>query len=86
MKEDHEHQSDRELLYDDVPRNKRDEKEDLRLEMLREWHKMLGRPEGLNDTEYAAFTQFAMGFVMNKDRLWQKHSQGYHQLVLPKER
>ena len=51
--------------------------------MVKEWHKTLGRPEGLNDAKYAAFIKFAMGFIMDKDRLWQKHSQGYHQLVLP---
>ena len=43
---------DRELSYDDVPRNEKDEKEELRLEMVNEWHKTLGRPEGLTDTEY----------------------------------
>ena len=54
--------------------------------MVKEWQKMLGRPEGLSDAEYAAFIKFAMGFVLDKERLWQKHSQGFHQLVLPKDR
>ena len=73
--EDWGNQLDRELSYDDVPRN---EKEELRLEMVKEWHKMLGRPEGLTDTEYVAFIKFAIGFVIDKDRLWRKQSQGYH--------
>ena len=53
--------------------------------MVKEWHKTLGRPEGLTDTKYVAFIKFAMGFVVDKERLWRKHSQGFHQLVLPKE-
>ena len=77
---------DRELSYDNVPRNERDEKEELRIEMVKEWHKTLGRPEGLTDTKYVAFIKFAMGFIVDKERLWQKHSQGHHQLVLPKKR
>ena len=55
------------------------------IEMVKGWHKTLGRPEGLTDAEYVAFIKFAMGFVVDKERLWRKHSQGFHQLVLPKE-
>ena len=54
--------------------------------MVKEWHKMLGRPEGLSDAEYMAFIKFAMGFVVDKGRLWWKHSQAFHQIVLPKDR
>ena len=86
VEEDYENQLDGELSYDDIPRKKRDEKEEVRLEMVKEWHKTLGRPEGLSDAEYVAFIKFAMGFVMDKERLWRKHSQGFHQLVLPKDR
>ena len=78
VEEDRGNQLDRELLYDDVPRNKRNEKEELRIEMVKEWHKTLRRPEGLTDTKYVAFIKFAMGFVIDKDRLWRKQSQGYH--------
>ena len=49
VEEDHENQLDGELSYDDIPRNEKDEKEELRLEMVKEWHKMLGRPEGLSE-------------------------------------
>ena len=69
VEEDHEHQLDQELSYDDLPRNMKDEKEELRIEMVKEWPKTLGRPEGLTDTEYAAFIKFAMGFVVDKERL-----------------
>ena len=85
MEEDRRNQLDEELSYNDIPRNKKDEKKEVRLEMVKEWHKMLGRPEGLSDAEYAAFIKFAMGFVVDKERLWRKHSQGLHQLVLPKD-
>ena len=33
--------------------------------MVKEWHRTLGRPEGLSDAEYAAFIKFAMGFVLD---------------------
>ena len=85
VEEDRENQLDGELSYDNVPRNERDEKEELRIEMVKEWHKTLGRPAGLTDAKYMAFIKFAMGFIVDKERLWQKHSQGFHQLVLPKE-
>ena len=86
VEEDHENQLDKELSYNDIPRNEKDEKEEVRLEMVNEWHKTLERPEGLSDTEYMAFIKFAMGFILDKERLWRKHSQGFHQLVLPKDR
>ena len=86
VEEDRENQLDRELLYDDIPRNEKDEKEEERLEMVKKWHKTLGRPDSLSDAEYAAFIKFAMGFVVDKERLWRKHSQGFYQLVLPKDR
>ena len=37
---------------EDIPRNEKDEKEEVRLEMVKEWHKMLGRPEGLTRKDY----------------------------------
>ena len=43
VEEDHEHQLDRELSYDDVPRDDRAEKKNLGLELVKEWHKMLAR-------------------------------------------
>ena len=69
VEEDHENQLDRELSYDNFPRNKKDEKEEVRLEMVKEWHKTLGRPEGLSDAEYMAFIKFAMGFIVDKEKL-----------------
>ena len=85
-KEDWGNQLDGELSYGDIPRNDKDEREEVRLEMVKEWHMTLGRPGGLSDAEYAAFVKFAMGFVLDKERLWRKNSQGNHQLVLPKDR
>ena len=50
VEEDCENQLDRELSYDNIPGNERDEKEEVRLEIVKEWHKTLERPEGLTDT------------------------------------
>ena len=85
MEEDRRNQLDEELSYDDIPRSEKDEREEVRLEMVKEWHKTLGRPEGLSDAEYVAFIEFAMGFILAKERLWRKHSQEFHQLVLLKD-
>ena len=52
VEEDWEKELDGELSYDNIPRNEKDEKEEVRLEMVKEWHKTLGRPEGLSDTVY----------------------------------
>ena len=43
MEEDQGNQLDKELSYNDVPRNERNEKKELRIEMVKEC-KMLGRP------------------------------------------
>ena len=64
VEEDCRNQLDEELSYDDIPRNEKDEKEEVRLEMVKEWHKTLGRPEGLSDVEYAAFIKFAEVFTV----------------------
>ena len=39
------------------------------IEMVKGWHKTLGRPEGLSDAEYTAFIKFAMGFIVDKEKL-----------------
>ena len=46
----------------------------------------LKRPENFTDSEYASFMRYAMEFFLDKGRLWQKHSQRVHQLVIPKKR
>jgi hypothetical protein len=74
-----------EISYDEVPRSEKVEKEDERLRMVEIWHRNLERPEGLSDTEYAAFVRYTMGFSLGEKKLWRKNAQGVHQLVIPKE-
>ena len=73
-----------EISYNDVPRSEKAEQEDHRLGMVEKWHKDLERPEGLSETEYATFVRYTMAFMLKGQRLWQKNSQGAHQLVIPK--
>ena len=77
---------EQEIFYGDVPREEKAEKEDHRVEMVREWHRTLKRPENFTDSEYMSFMRYMMEFVLNKGRLWRKHSQRAHQLVIPKKR
>ena len=77
---------DKKIFYDNVPRDKKAEKEDQRLDWVREWHRTLQKPEIFSNSEYESFMHYTMGFVLDKWRLWRKHSQGAHQLVIPRER
>ena len=74
-----------EISYRDVPRSTKAEQEDYRLGMVEKWYKDLQRLKGLLDAEYMTFMRYTMVFVLKGQRLWQKNSQGAHQLVIPKE-
>jgi hypothetical protein len=51
--------------YEMIPRNKKGEKEDRKLEEVRIWHDTLQRPDNFSDSEYASFMRYAMGFFLD---------------------
>ena len=69
------------ITYKDVPRSVAAQLADDRLLSVREWLTTLSRPQGLSDTDYAAFIKYAMHFFLASGRLWRKDRQGRHQLV-----
>ncbi|GLB43661.1 putative integrase core domain containing protein [Lyophyllum shimeji] len=74
-----------ELTYADVPRSPAALVEEHRVELVRQWHADLKRPAGLSDSDYAAFVRYATQFFLDGPRLWRRHRQGAHQLVVRQE-
>lgn len=73
------------LEYADFPRSKKELKIDRRLALLPVWFQTLRRPDQLPVDEYESFVKYATQFFYSGGKLWRKHVQGSHQVVLFEE-
>lgn len=71
-----------ELTYDQVPRSMTAQRIDNRITLLNTFFDTLERPPDMSDKEFTAFTKFATAFFPQDGRLWRKHSNGAHRLVV----
>jgi hypothetical protein len=69
-----------------LPRSEGAIKDEERLEKVKKWLGDLVRPDNMKDSDYATFMRYAMEFFLDGDRLWKKHAQGEHKLVIPESR
>jgi len=74
------------ISYDVIPRTPGAQQEDEKLVAVIKFHEDLQRPDGMNDAEYQSFVKYCMKFFVEKDKLWRRHPQGAHKLVVPRER
>ena len=69
-----------------MPRTEAAKKADERLEVVKEWHETLRRPEGMEDVEYGKFMRYCTEFFIASDKLWRKDHRGEHKLVVAQSR
>lgn len=55
---------------------------DSHISLLNAFFDTLVRPPDMSDKDFAAFTKFATAFFPQEGRLWRKHSDGAHKLVI----
>jgi hypothetical protein len=67
--------------YDLIPRSEQVKTLDARLKVFK-WLQDLIRPDDLSDSEYATFIRYCTEFFIDDNRLWCKHPQGAHKLVI----
>jgi hypothetical protein len=65
-------EEEEEETYAIVPRTEAARKADERLEVVKEWHETLKRPEGMEDVEYGKFMRYCMEFSIALNKLWRK--------------
>jgi hypothetical protein len=65
-----------------VPLSKKADNQYRRLVLVAEWHRTLVRPEGIEEKQYPGFMRQAVGYFLDKDRLWKKDQAGQHRLVI----
>jgi hypothetical protein len=68
--------------YDLIPRSEQVKTLDARLLKVFKWLQDLTRPDDLSDSEYATFIRYCTEFFIDDNRLWRKHPQGVHKLVI----
>ncbi|KAF7343686.1 DNA/RNA polymerase [Mycena sanguinolenta] len=74
------------LSYDNVPRSDAARLADLRVDLVRIWHRNLLRPRDMSDKDYKSFVRYCMEFYLSNDQLWRKDPQSRHKLVVPPHR
>jgi hypothetical protein len=79
-------EEEEEETYAIVPRTEVAKKADERLEVVKEWHETLRRPEGMENVEYAKFMRYCTEFFIASDKLWRKDHRGEHKLVVAQSR
>jgi hypothetical protein len=68
--------------HDLIPRSEQVKTLDVRLLKVFKWLQDLTRPDDLSDSEYATFIRYCTEFFIDDNRLWRKHPQGAHKLVI----
>jgi len=68
--------------YNKVPCTKKAQDEDQKLAAVWIWHRDLVHPEGISDSTYKKFLQYATQFFVNSNYMWKKNTHGSHQLVI----
>jgi hypothetical protein len=75
----------RPLTYDSIPRTDSAKSDDRRLDTVLKWHDDLLRPPHMSDENFTKFLRYCTEFFTDNGRLWRKHAQGLHKIVIPLE-
>ena len=72
--------------YSIIPRHESAIEADRKLVKVQSWLETLERPPDFTDSEYKTFMRYCTEFVIISNRLWRKHPQGRHKMVVPCDR
>lgn len=74
------------ITYDEIPRSNKARRADAKVSWTREWLQTLARPPDMDDKEYSSAMRYATQFFFVAGKLWRRHAQGAHTIVVPPER